>query len=84
MNTIAKLDLPKQRATAQLSVVLCYDPQKNLYSTHEVNFASELQEYRNSKYHLYSFEEAFEDFKSRCQKWLSYSPSVYELNQKIF
>lgn len=73
--TIARLDLPKQRATAPLSVLLMVAGDVH-YSTHILN--RETDDLMHGHYDL-TFETGFKDFQERCAKYLAYDYSVYEL-----
>lgn len=77
VETIARLDLPKQRCTAPISIVIRKQTDKDgiFYSTHLLN--RETNSLFQGEYML-TFEQAMQDFKSLCDKWLAYSPTVYE------
>lgn len=72
---VARLDLPKQRATAPLSVILIKD-KRGKYSTHLLN--RETDSTFEGNYEM-GFETGMRCFKERCEKLLKYSPEVYEL-----
>lgn len=74
---IAQLDLPKQRCTAPISVKLIYNNFNDTY--HTTLYNRETESHFSGDYDLKTFEEAFSNFQKRAQRWLSYSPSVYEL-----
>ena len=75
---VARLDLPKQRATAPLSVVM-KDNGNGDYSTHILN-----REQDSLMYGHYDmgFEEAMKDFQERCKSYLAYDSNVYELAEQ--
>ncbi len=78
---IAELNLPKQHCTAPISVRLMYNPDRDLYHTSLYN--RQTQSYHEGHYDFKTFELAFANFQTRCQKWLAYSPSVYELAENL-
>jgi hypothetical protein len=78
---IAELSLPKQRATPPISVRLIYNYSTGLYHTCLYNrqTCSSFSGYYDYK----TFEQAFASFQTRCQEWLTYAPSVYELAENL-
>lgn len=76
MEIIAKLDLPKQRATCPISVVLVKNPMGNYHTS---LYNRETKAFFEGHYDFSGFVDAYEDFQLRCKKWLAYSPLVYEL-----
>ena len=74
MTIIAKIETPKQRCTVPLAVILRKN-QNGTYSTHEMNAASGAEMYGHYEMTL---ESAWEDFKIRANKLMSYGVGTFE------
>lgn len=76
---LARLVLPKQRATRHIGIVLICRMRETekTYSTHLFDVGTD--DYFEGHYDFDDFASGFEDFQERCEKWLSYSAGVYEL-----